>query len=337
MPVMDGQEVCERLRSDSRFDGLYTIMMSVRADTADKVRALDSGADEYITKPFQHDELLARLRSAQRIQSLNRDLTRALEQLRADIIAAASVQRNLLPRGPLEYSPLSFAWDFIPAEDIAGDMFDVFRIDEDHIGFYMFDVSGHGVAPAMLSASLHHTISPGPLDSTITKIALPQAPFYRLAEPPEVMDRLNQHFQMSRTGLYFTMFYGLINVRTLHMRYCRSGQAVPSVMRGAETFDLAAGDVPVGLFPEAKFRGFDFQFQPGDRLLLFSDGVIEAMNGRGEEFGPEQVKRVVLECGGRNLSATIAKLIADVRSWQGRSLFDDDLSILMMEVQANAQ
>ncbi|MCX7045507.1 MAG: SpoIIE family protein phosphatase [Candidatus Sumerlaeota bacterium] len=335
MPRMDGLETCRRLREQRRFDALHIIILTVKSNLADKILALDTGADDFLTKPFHREELLARMRSAQRIQTLNHELSDVLAQLRQDIIAATSVQRAMLPHGPVELAPLKFAWDFIPAESIAGDLFDVFRADENHAAFYMFDVSGHGVAPAMLSVSLHRSISPGPLFSSLIKTPLDQPPYYCLASPADVAGQLNRHFQMSSNGLYFTLFYGLINCQTLRMRYCRAGQTPPFVVRGDRIFALEEGDIPVGLVPEASFSEHEFQFEPGDRMALYSDGLIEGDNPQEEPFEARRARQCLFEARKGNIEEMIGALIKAFRQWRGDAPLQDDISILAMEVKHN--
>jgi sigma-B regulation protein RsbU (phosphoserine phosphatase) len=337
MPEMDGLEVCRRLRGDRRFDGLYIIILTVTKDPADKVQALDDGADDYLTKPLTREELLARLRSARRILSLNHHLSTALGRLRRDVAAASAVQRDLLPQRPIRHDPLFFTWEFRPAEDMAGDMFDIFKADEDHVVFYMFDVSGHGVSSAMLSISLRNAISLGPLDASVIKHRLKDRPFYQLAAPDEVMRRLNQRFQMTHNGLYFTMFYGLVNLRTLRLRFARCGTNPPLIIRDGRAIRLEQGDVPAGLFPDTTFSTHDFDLAPGDRLYLCSDAATEARNDNDEFYHIERVERGLLNSGSLTLPEAVEALVRGVEEWQGAAQFQDDLSVLAMEVSRDAK
>ena len=327
---------CRQLRQDNACHGLYIILMTPQSEAADRIAAYNSGVDDFLTKPFDHAELQARLRAAQRILTLNRELTEALNELRQDMMTAAAVQRDLLPKGAIAHPPLTFAWDFVPTESIAGDLFNVFPLDEDHVGLYMYDVAGHGVASAMLSASLHHSIALAPITASITKDDLPGPPFYRIAAPADTVAHLNAKYPLTRTGLYFTLFYAVIHLRSQTMSYCRAGQIPPILIRDGAFVKLSQGDVPVGLLPDATYTTHRVQLRPNDRLYLLSDGLTEAMNDNDETYKTDRAAVQLLATRSQPLGDTIQSLIQNVQEWQHQKRFDDDLSILALEVSNHA-
>jgi phosphoserine phosphatase RsbU/P len=333
MPKMDGIDVCRAIQSDPLLQSIYIILVTSRQGTANKVLALDEGADDFLSKPIEPEELLARIRVGHRIKSLNRELALALDEVKMDLSAASAVQRELLPARAAEFAPLTFSWEFRPTTTMAGDLFDVFRVDEKHVALYLLDVSGHGVAPAMLSVLLHHCISHSPMEDSLIKDHLKEPPYYRLCPPGEVARRLNQRFPAETNGLYFTIFYATFNIQTLEMSYCRAGHVPPIILRGGKACRLENGDLPIGMFPDAEFSSYTFQFELGDRMLICSDAVMEAANGDDEFFGSTRVEQTLLDQMKNPLNEAIGVLIERVQQWQGRHQFQDDFSALMMEVR----
>lgn len=334
MPRMDGLQAVQVIRRELRLRSVFIVLQTTRAEAADKIQALDAGVDDYLIKPFDTGELLARIRSGLRIELLNERLTDALGRLRADIQAASVLQHNLLPKNDLRIPPLHFAWEFLPAETMAGDLFGAFRLDERHAAIYLLDVSGHGVASAMLSVSLHHALTPGSLGDSVVKEPLISHPFYRLTPPGKVVERLNQRFQMALNQLYFTIFYAIVDLEEYRLQYCRAGQTPGVVLRDGEAIRLDEGDVPAGLMTEVPFHTHEFQMRPGDRLVLYSDAATDARNEAGEYYDVDRVEASLARRAGGTLEENIEGLVTDLQTWKGRKDIDDDLSLMAFEIEA---
>ena len=167
MPRLDGRELIRRIRAEPSASGYaYLIMLTARSGTGDVVSGIEAGADDFVAKPFDRDELRVRLKAGQRIIELersledrNRSLRDANERIHKDLRAAARVQQDLLPRHLPETERFCFSWKYRPCDELGGDLLNVVRINDRQIAMYLADVSGHGVAASLVSVSVHRSLS----------------------------------------------------------------------------------------------------------------------------------------------------------------------------------
>jgi len=183
MPKKDGYEVCAELKGNDRTANIPIIFLSAKTLTEDKIKGLDLGGADYVTKPFDRGEVLARVRAQLKIASLakevinaNKELLKKQEALDEDLKAAAGIQRSLLPQGPPDADIVDVAWQFMPCEKIGGDIFNIVRLDEIHWGIYMLDVSGHGVPSALVAVSASQILNPQ--QGLLLQKAITPPPFY---------------------------------------------------------------------------------------------------------------------------------------------------------------
>src|SRR4051794_24583869 len=167
MPEMSGYDVCELLKADDLLEGIPVIFISALNDQLDKVRAFAIGGVDYITKPFQMEELHARVETHLRLRRLqieleeaNARLATANDRMCRDLKAAARIQETFLPREVPRVAGTDFAWIYRPCDELAGDGLNVIPLGDGQVGLYILDVSGHGVAAALLSVTLSRLLSP---------------------------------------------------------------------------------------------------------------------------------------------------------------------------------
>ena len=174
MPNKDGYEVCKELKGDQRTVHIPIIFLSAKAGVEDKIRGLELGGADYVTKPFHSGEVLARVRTQLKIGRLttrlmtanaalmkaNTTLEAKQQQIDGDLEAAAGIQESLLPQDIPNLDTLEVSWRFMPCDRIGGDIFNMIRLDEFHWGIYMVDVSGHGVPSALVTVSVSQMLQP---------------------------------------------------------------------------------------------------------------------------------------------------------------------------------
>src|SRR5262249_23565800 len=159
----DGLELVRRIRATPRAGYVYVILLTAKSRKEDIVRGMEAGADDFLVKPFDREELRVRIRAGERVVLLEQDLARRNDELEAANRrwprargGAARVQQALLPAALPESARARFAWRFQPCEELAGDILGVVPLDDRHVALYMLDVSGHGVAAALLSVTVRH-------------------------------------------------------------------------------------------------------------------------------------------------------------------------------------
>jgi len=216
---------------------------------------------------------------------------------------------------------------------VGGDAINVFPLDDRRVGLYILDVSGHGVASALLSVTLTHMLSVLPDRSFLYQAAADNPSEYEIAPTAEVIARLNKHF-VSNSGVsrFFTMIYGTMDTQTGEFRYTAAGHLGPvhlshnSPPRIAET-----GGMPIGLLDNATFSEHRVTLLRGDRLYLCTDGIIEAANDKQEEFGVERILEILEESRGLTLDGSLSKVMERVEEWSAGSGVADDISMLAIE------
>jgi len=307
MPELDGVSLCRRVRSEPRDPYLPIILLTSRERSEDMAEALNSGADAFLTKPFDSTRLLAQLCVAERILRLEerlaeqvRELRVANERLESGLAAAAAVQASLLPAVSPKIHGVDFEWRYEACESLGGDMFNIFRLDERQVGMYVLDVSGHGPSAALQSVTLSHVLTPFDQQGGILKRVGGKSGRYEVTSPPEVARRLNRAFPlMERSGQFFTFLYGILDVETRVVRYVKAGHPGPIVAsrEGARCLEKGGG-IPIGILQDAEYEEEQLALDSGDALVFYTDGVLDTRNTLGESFGLDRTIRSIAAAGG---------------------------------------
>jgi len=267
------------------------------------------------------------------LQEANERLEAASRVMKRDLAAAAEVQRSLLPVEMPHVSGMRFAYRFRPCGDVGGDCLNVLPLDGRRLGVYILDVSGHGVAAALLSVTLSHVLSVVPGRSFLYQ-PCPENPGQDCIAPPvQVVTRLNRHFaKATAVSQFFTMIYGILDTETAQFRYVSAGHLSPVHFRGGVARPIPeAGGIPVGLFPEATYREESITLSKGDRLYFCTDGILEAENPAEEAFGVDRMLEILTRNQDALLEGTLSSLMQCVDDWAAAAGPADDASLLAIE------
>jgi len=319
----------------------YATLLTSPEQKLDLEAAYEAGLDDYLSATPGEGELRLRLHAASRILDLRSDhaesrriLEKANRRIRAELEAAARIQASLLPQNPRTYSELDFAWRFLPSHELAGDILNIFSLDESHIALYVLDVSGHGIRAALHAVSMSRLLAPLLDQGSLLKVRDESSPRkYRLTSPAEVARTLNQRFPMDPENLqYFTMLYGILNLKTGEFTYVPC--ANPGFVRvspDGEMELLENPGYPIGLEETADFEEFTIQLKKGERLYIYTDGIPEAENPQEEYFSQEQVLRTLEKHEKVELEASLDAIVNTVHEWCGTNKFKDDITLLGLE------
>lgn len=349
LPDFDGIELCKRIRAIQSLNYAYIVFITVKSEKENLFTALDTGADDFLVKPVDMVELRAKLRSAERVIELekqlklriqlledaNRVISRSNEKMKRDMYAVAKIQASLLPASLPTLPEVEFSWIYRPREELAGDCLNVFRLDENNLAFYVLDVSGSGTPAALLSVSLARQISPFPSQSTLLKQLQNEPPGYRIVPPKEVLEELNQSFPLDLdTQQYFTIFYAIIDISRLEMRYSFAGHPAPVLMTQNAIEQIPGRGFPIGFVDTPEFEEFTLPLNPGDRLFIYSDGISEIKNTKMEYFGKNHLAKSIHNTRHLSLKESLFSIIRDGEDWCQNVGLQDDISLMGVQIKA---
>lgn len=349
MPIIDGLELCRLVKTSETLPYIYIILLTSRDDVSSLIQGLDIGADDYLAKACDIEVLKARVRSGGRIHQLtaeleaknqhleeaNKRLDTTYSYIKRDLELASKAQFGLLPPQDSVISGIRFHWLFQPSAFIGGDTLNYFRLNEHQLAFYQVDVAGHGVASALHSFSLTRILSPDfNFSAAQYKNTAPESNFVRPTNAAYVAEELNKRFQSGSDMLnYFTMAYCILDTRTRTINFCLAGHQKPIyIPANGRPECIGKSGFPVGIFLEADYESSELQYLKGDRLFLHSDGIADCQNFKGEEFGIERLQELLLSCENEDISRVGQKVITALERWKGDTQFDDDISLLALEI-----
>ncbi|HUQ68456.1 MAG TPA: SpoIIE family protein phosphatase [Planctomycetaceae bacterium] len=342
MPEMNGYEVCEHLKAEDRLRKIPVIFISALTEQLDKVKAFAVGGVDYITKPFQMEELHARVETHLQLSHLqlkledtNARLAKANHRMSRDLKAAAKIQQTFLPRGVPCVSGAEFAWMCQPCDELAGDGLNIIPLGQGQVGLYVLDVSGHGVASALLSVTMSRLLSLPADPSSILIRGGSLSTGVEITPPAEVLSHLNRLFPFDSASAQFaTMLYGILNTSTGEFRYSSAGHPGPvHLPKDDGPTMLESQGFPIGLGEEAYVER-SVRLGTGDRLYLYSDGVPELTDSAGQLFGNARLMAAISERRVQSLQESLATLLLEFERWRGAEKPHDDVSILAIELAA---
>lgn len=340
MPELDGVVLCEKLRELQRDPYLPVILISSLEGSENMIQALNSGADAFLKKPIDPGQLLAQIRVVERILKLEERLAEQLRELRtanarleSGLTTAAAVQLSLLPEVSPKIHGVGFEWSYEACEQLGGDMFNIFRLDERRVGMYVLDVSGHGPSAALQSVTLSHVLTPFDQQGGILKRISENSGRYEVTSPAQVACRLNREFPLiERSGQFFTFLYGILDVETRVVRYVKAGHPGPIVVSrdGVRCLEKGGG-IPIGILPDAEYEEEQLELSAGDNLIFYTDGVLETLSVQREAFGLDRMIQSIAEASG-GIAERLRALRHSLDAFGGGSSLRDDVTFVGLEI-----
>jgi len=327
-------DLCRRLRQRLE-DGFVPILFVTEdASPAARLAPFAAGADTYLVRPFVVEELLAQVKAFLRIKDthdrladktaeihrINKRLQAAYQQIDQELELAQRIQVSFLPHSLPDIPRIRFAAHYLMCGRVGGDFYDVFRLDENHVGLYVADAMGHGVPASLLTIFVKKGV----------KVKEVFGKHYRLVPPGEVLSRLNKDLidQQLSEHPFITMVYCLLNHREGTVRFARAGHPYPLyIPHQGELQHWQQEGLLLGIV-DASFPDQTYQLRPGDKVLLYSDGVD---NASFESYppGPDSL----LACVEKHRALPVEGFVQAI----ARDLFPgekhpDDLTLLALEL-----
>ncbi len=318
MPDVDGYEVCRQLKSDSATADIPIIFLSALGETEDKVKGLQLGAVDYITKPFQPDEVIARVNTHLTIHRLKREVEKQKNQLEHELQVVSEVQRKLLPKKLPEIPDFKLAAYYETSRYAGGDYYDIIELPENRWGILIADAEGHSAPAAVLMA----------MTCALFR-AYPDAP----DDPAVVLRYLNEHLCKVAEPSFMTALFAVYHASRKTMQIARAGQPLPMVYRASENkaFELdCPGVYPLGIEPyEIEIPTTEVALSPGDRFLIYTDGLSERFDPAGNSYGEERLLKPLAVDNPAGPQDVVAAIMADVDRFAEDHPADDDQALLL--------
>jgi len=286
LPQMSGLEIVKRIRKERPEFPIYFIMLTARSSKEDLVEGLDSGANDYVTKPFDSQELKSRVEAGirilklekklidreQELKKINKRLKHSLQIIEDDVQAGKKIQFKLLPDNEKRFSHYQFSHYLQPSLFLSGDFLNYFQIDHDNVGFYFIDVAGHGASSSFVTVLVNSFIT-----HHLDKYRLEN--LRTILSPPDLFEKLNSMLIEENLEKHLTIFYGIINLTQNLMTYSNAGQVpYPVIISDSEAASfLETKDLPLGLIDEVDHTEKRVKLSEEMCLYLFSDGVLEVL------------------------------------------------------------
>ena len=340
---LTGHDLCRMLGDTPRHP--YILVYSSDVTEEDALTCTDAGADDVLSSPVDHVALRLRIMAAERTlkarrgyeqkaaehKALNDKLEQAYETLHSELVAASQLQLSLLPTITDVHPKFSLDWLVLPSSYLAGDNLNYFMMQERYLIFYHLDVAGHGVPSALLSVTLNQLLSPQP-GSPMVRFD-PNLELKRIVPPVEVVSELNRRFQPQGDG-YFTMIYAVLDTETHEIRFCQAGHPSPIKFHvDGSTSIIGDGGFPVGLWPGMTYDEETTTLMPGERLLLYSDGIIACVNKKDVAYSLERLQEIIKAHAGQPIKMALRAVQEDLELWREGLDYPDDISLLLVEAK----
>ncbi len=319
MPQMDGLTLLEQIPKVD--PNIRSVIISAYGDMKNIRTAMNRGAFDFITKPIDFKDLRITIDRTLQHLELWRDALASRDKLimlKNELDIASQMQRSILPTCFPESSSYHVYANMEPAREVGGDFYDILRLEDDHIGLAIADVSDKGVHAALFMMSSRTLLKGAAIGS---------------AEPGEVLHEVNNLLcENNEAAMFVTLFYAVFNPANGSLVYANGGHNPPLIVHadGSSTLLSSTEGTALGIMPGFRYEQSTVALAPKDIVVLYTDGVTEAMNGESEEFGMERLREVFTKAPLGNAQQANQAIFAAVHAFAGDTPQSDDITCLTL-------
>ncbi|MBN2081479.1 SpoIIE family protein phosphatase [bacterium] len=325
MPLCDGPALCARIRKITDRPYTYFILATAKAEAEDLVEGMASGADDYVCKPINNAELMARVNAGIRVIELERSLAHRTQELERALSAASQMQQGMLPSADIlatvkQTHGLNIAYKYQACQSLGGDILGLSEPAEGVLSLILGDVSGHGIPASLAAVGLYTFLH--------TQASV-------VNDPRQLMQLAHNYCATEfPTGVYATQVYLHMRPQTREIRAVIAGHPSLVLVRSNGAVEkLEAGMPPLGLFPNLPddIGVSATTLEPGDRLIAYTDGVVESRNANGEMYSEQHLVEALTSNASDSLPDLIDKVLSEIAAWRGSDLAEDDVTMVALE------
>ncbi len=330
MPGMNGFEVCQQIRAEETTQFIPVVMVTALSEKEDRIRAIEAGADDFISKPFDSHEVLARVRSLVRIkryhdalEQANRELKMHNERLDKELQMASEIQDSLMPQGITDLLGFRIVSHYTPAVVVGGDFFDLWEVERGRLGVFISDVMGHGVSAAFITVFIKTVVEEMSVQTD---------------DPGRLLKELNTRFNKmisSQQYMFATAFCAVIDLSNETLHYANAGHPFPFLVQRQRNVCKPIGDQStgkgLGLLPDSTYQTHHYPFTSSDGLFLYTDGAYEIQNSQGEEFTPQGIQEVITQQIAQPAPVLVETVLNTTHRFSNGRPKDDDITIVAID------
>jgi len=325
MPIMDGYEVLRRIKRDIRSENLIVIMISALNDIESITKCLSEGAEDYMVKPFNSFLLDVKIKTSLEKKRLRDTEDAFIGSFLAELNFAQQIQLSMMPTNIPVSDLFSIYGRVIPAKEIGGDFYDWHDLGNGKYSICIGDVSGKGASAALYMVQMRTILNT--LETVYTHSTDDLAAF--LAHANMLQCRNND------TSMFVTLFYGILDIHTGQLMYANAGHCRPFILQGNGLVKQLEGlsGLPMGVSEELTYTTFSTNLEKGSTLVLYTDGVTEAMNASGKMYSISGLDEALRECAYLSPQRVVEKVINSVVIFTDKKESLDDITLLAVHLK----
>ncbi len=347
MPLMTGYEVCQKIRETYSISELPVILLTAKNQVSDLQTGLESGANDYLTKPFNKNELLARVKNLLALKQASK-LKIEFEGMKKEMELAQKIQESIMPRKLPNIPGLKVYAKYLPMAEIGGDYYDFSVSPDGQLVAVIADVSGHGLPAAMVGSmaklafimDARHSSSPQHILTSMNTNLFDQFKGKYLTALAISLDIPNKQLRLSNAGHLPLIVARNVTSPPAPLLKDEGRTLVspltsqPSRLTSYEIIELTTdGGFPIGWMKDNDLEEASLDLQAGDRIILYTDCILEAKNPANEQFEKERFHAFIKEHAAQEPELFVEKLVESLKSWTSSETLDDDLTVVILDVE----
>ncbi len=321
MPVMDGYEACHLIKENKATKNIPVVMVTSLNEVSSRIAGIEAGADDFLSKPFNIYELLARVKSLIRIKQYNYRIIEQNRIFQKELEIAEKVQKAILPDKSLKLNGITLHYEYIPCQSLGGDYVNFIELADNRVGIFLADVMGHGVAASLITMVLK---------TLFDNLA------YQMKTPSDFLFALNNglHAIFGEILIYATAIYVIIDLKNKRFYAANGGHPAGLLFNPnkPELEELHSKGTILGIFKDTQYTDYIKEIEPNDQFLLYTDGLTDVQDEADNEFGEAKLYDIVSRYKNLAPKPFIESILNEIYQFANVETFTDDINMISFKL-----